>query len=468
MCPGEMSAYSDKNTCMYWDEATMQYSADGCTTEHSDSAKYVTCRCNHLTSFVVENTVKDEEPPSTTTGVATTSTPMPLVTTRSSTTSEMSFTTTGVAITSTPMPSAVKDEEPPYPRPTECSLCPVGKFQTKPCSHTVDPVCEECPSNSTSLGVSNSVTNCTCLPGHEGYKGEACTVCAAGKFKYAGEGACETCPSLTTSTMGAGNRSACLCIKAYTGPAGGTCTICPAGTYNAQEGGACIMCPNGTYQPDEGQDSVDSCLAIVGDPRLLPAIIGSAVAGCVLVIAMSVCMWYYRHYFGAACGCVERNTQPKTRILASDLASRNNLTGLDPPFRQDLEANDVYDQVTGPSVCLPAARLQERATTSAAMPPIHDTQSGMCQELSVASATTPQSALPLSEANSLVNQEEQRLQRGEEEEDTTSGGTGKVLNTPIIHPMDVEMSFQPESLAAQGKVVCIAISIYLIDRCICM
>jgi len=45
---------------------------------------------------------------------------------------------------------------------------------------------------------------------HEGYKGEACTVCAAGKFKYAGEGACETCPSLTTSTMGAGNRSACL------------------------------------------------------------------------------------------------------------------------------------------------------------------------------------------------------------------------------------------------------------------
>ena len=183
MCPGEISAYSGKGTCMYWNKTTMQYSADGCTTEQSDSAKYVTCRCNHLTSFVVENIVKDEEPPSTTTGVAT---------------------------TSTPMPSAVKDEEPPYPRPTVCSPCPVGKFQTKPCSHTVDSVCQECPSNSSSPSASNSVTNCTCLPGHEGYKGEACTVCAAGKFKYAGEGACETCPSLTTSTMGAGNRSACL------------------------------------------------------------------------------------------------------------------------------------------------------------------------------------------------------------------------------------------------------------------
>jgi len=237
------------------------------------------------------------------------------------------------------------------------------------------------------------------------------------------------------------------------------------------------MCPNDTYQPDEGQDSVDSCLAIVGDARLLPAITASAVAGCVMVIAMSVCMWYYRRYLPA--GCLERNTQPKTRILASDLASRNNLTVLDPTFRQDLEANDVYDQVTGPSVCLPAARLQERATTPVAMPPIHDSHSGMCQEMSVASATTPQSALPLSEANSLSNQEEQWLKRGEDDEDTTSGGRGKVLNTPMIHPMDdvdapmihpmdVEMSFQPESLAAQGKVVCIAISIYLIYRRICM
>jgi len=46
----------------------------------------------------------------------------------------------------------------------------------------------------------------------------------------------------------------------------------------------------------------------------------------------------------------------------------------------------------------------------------------MCQALSAASATTPQSALPLSEANSLFNQEEQRLQRGEEEEEEEEEG----------------------------------------------
>jgi len=415
MCLGEMSAYSGKGKCMYWNETIMQYSADGCTTEHSESRKYVTCRCNHLTSFVVDNTMEDEEE--------------------------------GVD--------------------TECSLCPVGKFQTKPCSHTVDPVCEECPSNSTSPGASYSVTHCTCMPGHEGYKGEACAVCAAGKFKYAGEGACEACPTLTTSSMGAGNRSACQCVKAYTGPAGGTCTICPAGTYNAQEGGMCVMCPEGTYQPNEGQDSIDSCFeARVGNPRLLPAIIGSAVAGGVLLMAMSVYMWHRRRNSGV--GWAKHGTQPKTTIFANIIGSRNNMIVHASTLRQDLEANDVYDQVADPSICLPA-ELQERPTTPAIMPALHDTQSEMWQEMSVALATQPDlSALPLSEESPLSNEEEHRLRGGEEDEDATSGATGNICNTGMIGLMDVEMSFQSESLAVEGKVLCIALSIYLYVICICI
>ena len=355
MCLGEMSAYSGKGTCMYWDEGTMRYSAKGCTTQHSESRKYVTCRCNHLTSFVVENTMEDEE------------------------------------------------EE----VDTECSLCPMGKFQSKPCSHTVDAVCQECPSNSTSPGASYSVTHCTCMAGHEGYKGEACAVCAAGKFKYAGEGACEACPTLTTSSMGAGNRSACQCVKAYTGPAGGTCTICPAGTYNAQEGGMCVLCPEGTYQPNEGQDSIDSCSETrVGNPRLLPAIIGSAVACGVLLMTTSVYMWYRRRNSGV--GWTKHKTRPKTSIFASINGTRNKMRAHDFTCRQDLEANDV----------------------------------------------------PLS------NEEEQRLRGGEEDENAISGETGNMCSTGMIGPMDVEISFQPGSLAIEGKVLCIVISICLYVICI--
>jgi len=120
MCLDEMSAYSGKGTCMYWDEASMKYSADGCTTEHSDSAKYVMCRCNHLTSFVVDNSVEDEE------------------------------------------------VDP------ECSMCPAGKFQTEPCNTTVDAVCEECPSNSTS---------------------GPCSICPAGTYNAQARGACGACPN---------------------------------------------------------------------------------------------------------------------------------------------------------------------------------------------------------------------------------------------------------------------------------
>jgi len=93
LCSGEQSAYSGKGKCLYWDEINMKYSEAGCTTEQSESANFVTCKCTHLTSFVVENV-------------------------------------------------------PVAGRATECSMCPAGQIQTLPCSDTVDRVCMDCPMGS--------------------------------------------------------------------------------------------------------------------------------------------------------------------------------------------------------------------------------------------------------------------------------------------------------------------------------
>jgi len=57
LCSNETSKYTGHGTCLYWDKVAMKYSAEGCTTEQSESRKYVICRCKHLTSFVVENLV---------------------------------------------------------------------------------------------------------------------------------------------------------------------------------------------------------------------------------------------------------------------------------------------------------------------------------------------------------------------------------------------------------------------------
>ena len=58
LCGAESRLWTGKGRCMYFDPETQQYSADGCTTVQ-DSDTSVTCKCTHLTSFVVEVLMPD-------------------------------------------------------------------------------------------------------------------------------------------------------------------------------------------------------------------------------------------------------------------------------------------------------------------------------------------------------------------------------------------------------------------------
>ena len=108
-----MSVYSGKGRCLHWNANTSKYSPDGCTTEQSVSAKYVTCKCTHLTSFVVENILatncagcpagKSQTAPASTAPItSSSSTPAPATSTQSpSTTSAIAITTSQMASSST-------------------------------------------------------------------------------------------------------------------------------------------------------------------------------------------------------------------------------------------------------------------------------------------------------------------------------------------------------------------------------
>jgi len=224
MCANERLEYGGKGTCMYWDETTMKYSAEGCMTQQSVSGKYVTCMCNHLTSFVVANSPVD----------------------------------------------------------TDCSKCPSGKYKSAPCSSRLDRVCVDCPAgsyaenegqdqcnacptDSHSLARSANKNNCMCNTGFTGPNGDLCEACDKGKFKdVSGARICDDCMEGKYSTVEAAN-SADTCLNCVAGKYADTagssdCQLCGKGTYSATDGmSSCVSCGAGKYLDTKGLKEESDC-----------------------------------------------------------------------------------------------------------------------------------------------------------------------------------------------------------------
>ena len=127
-----------------------------------------------------------------------------------------------------------------------CSLCQANTFLANP----GDISCTPCPGNRTSPEGSDSVFDCSCLPGFIGQPGHACVGCNLGTYRL-NETHCETCPPFRTSDFAADSVDECYCIPGYFLESG-KCEPCPTGTY--WDLGICKSCPDNADSP---QASVD-------------------------------------------------------------------------------------------------------------------------------------------------------------------------------------------------------------------
>eukprot|EP00961_Rhodomonas_salina_P276321 3732774-Rhodomonas_salina.1 len=53
LCAADAARFTGYGRCMHWDNSNQMYTSAGCTTTQFIGVDQVTCRCNHLTSFVV-------------------------------------------------------------------------------------------------------------------------------------------------------------------------------------------------------------------------------------------------------------------------------------------------------------------------------------------------------------------------------------------------------------------------------
>ena len=124
-----------------------------------------------------------------------------------------------------------------------CSDCGAGKYSPTVGAYS-DSTCASCPDNSSSVGGSSLPTSCLCDPGFTGADGDACSLCAAGKYKNgigsaacsdcgagtysatlaaSAVGSCLSCPANSHSPPGSTAEGACACTAGYSGPGGGPC-----------------------------------------------------------------------------------------------------------------------------------------------------------------------------------------------------------------------------------------------------
>ena len=110
------------------------------------------------------------------------------------------------------------------------------------------------------LGTSASFSHCS--SGYTAPVGENCSPCEAGTFKaVSGAGPCTKCPSNSSSVSGSISLSNCTCNSGFTGPDGGICSACEAGTFKEVSGAApCTQCAAGTYSAQLGAASRSTCL----------------------------------------------------------------------------------------------------------------------------------------------------------------------------------------------------------------
>ena len=139
-----------------------------------------------------------------------------------------------------------------------CTACDAGTYKTV----TGAVACSACPSQTSSAGASDALTDCVCVVGHTASaNGEACTACEAGKYKATtGSGSCTACPSQTSSAGGSDALTDCVCVAGYTAASDGdACTACEAGEYKVATGvGDCSTCPAGTSSAS-GSDALADC-----------------------------------------------------------------------------------------------------------------------------------------------------------------------------------------------------------------
>jgi hypothetical protein len=127
-----------------------------------------------------------------------------------------------------------------------CSLCEVNTFLANP----GDISCTPCPGNRTSPEGSDSVFECSCLPGFIGQPGHACVGCNLGTYRL-NETYCETCPEFRTSDFAADSVEECYCIAGYFLESG-VCKPCTTGTYWVS--GICESCPEDSNSPEASVD----------------------------------------------------------------------------------------------------------------------------------------------------------------------------------------------------------------------
>lgn len=140
-----------------------------------------------------------------------------------------------------------------------CTPCAVDTYQD-------EQLCAPCPANTASPALSDALSECLCLAGHEGVAEAACSPCAPGSVKpstgpgscvpcaagtysdASGASVCSTCPSSSESLQGSDGLDDCTCIAGY-GHDGTSCIQCTTGKYSVSGGAGCQECPVNHYYP---------------------------------------------------------------------------------------------------------------------------------------------------------------------------------------------------------------------------
>ena len=161
-----------------------------------------------------------------------------------------------------------------------CTLCLAGQYSEIVGGLHAN-VCQECPTNTTSLPGSVTLPDCICRAGWTRQNGARCVLCEAGKYKNAtGDGACslclpdqylgttgastatacQQCPANSKSLAGTTKITACLCLPGTTGQNGSLCVLCEAGKYKMDTGvSACTLCLPDQYSGTVGASASDTC-----------------------------------------------------------------------------------------------------------------------------------------------------------------------------------------------------------------
>lgn len=145
-----------------------------------------------------------------------------------------------------------------------CDLCAAGKYTLQEASDSLEQcvtcpgyteeiegevVCQACPTESSSLSGSTSISDCKCNAGYTGTASAGCQACESGKYKFTtGSVPCSTCPAGSVGIAGVARRDTVA----------NSCQECGEDTY-ASSLTVCTNCPINTQAP-AGSSDVSQCI----------------------------------------------------------------------------------------------------------------------------------------------------------------------------------------------------------------